>query len=82
MPTQAPERIDLGASAVMPFAWMRQTAPPGYIKIDPELLRHVTPMGYVQINLGGILSFPIDRYRARLLPSSQRRTKTPRFNRG
>jgi TnpA family transposase len=39
-------------------------------KIDPGLLRHVTPMGYEHINFGGILSFPIDRYRSRLLPSS------------
>ena len=39
-------------------------------EIDPQILHHITPMGFEGINFGGILVFPVDRYRSRLLPSS------------
>lgn len=38
--------------------------------IDRQILHHITPMGFEGINFGGILVFPVDRYRSRLLPSS------------
>ena len=38
--------------------------------IDPQILHHITPMGFEHINIAGILVFPMERYRARLLPSS------------
>ena len=38
--------------------------------IDPQILHHITPMGFEHINFAGILVFPMERYRARLLPSS------------
>jgi hypothetical protein len=37
--------------------------------IDSQILHHTTPMGFERINFGGILVFPMERYRARLLPS-------------
>jgi TnpA family transposase len=39
-------------------------------EIDPQILHHITPMGFEGINFGGILVFPLERYRSRLLPSS------------
>jgi TnpA family transposase len=39
-------------------------------EIDPQILHHITPMGFDGINFGGILVFPLERYRSRLLPSS------------
>jgi TnpA family transposase len=39
-------------------------------EIDPHILHHITPMGFEGINFGGILVFPLERYRSRLLPSS------------
>ncbi len=39
-------------------------------QIDPQILHHITPMGFEGINFGGILVFPLERYRSRLLPSS------------
>jgi TnpA family transposase len=39
-------------------------------QIDPQILHHITPMGFEGINFGGILVFPMERYRARWLPSS------------
>jgi TnpA family transposase len=39
-------------------------------EIDPQILHHITPMGFEGINFGGILVFPVERYRSRLLPSS------------
>jgi TnpA family transposase len=39
-------------------------------QIDPQILHHITPMGFEGINFGGILVFPVERYRSRLLPSS------------
>jgi hypothetical protein len=38
-------------------------------EIDPQILHHITPIGYEHINFGGVLVFPVDQYRARLLPS-------------
>ena len=38
-------------------------------EIDPQILHHITPMGFEGINFGGILVFPLERYRSRLLPS-------------
>jgi TnpA family transposase len=38
-------------------------------EIDPKVLHHITPMGFEGINFGGILVFPLERYRSRLLPS-------------
>jgi len=37
-------------------------------EIGSDVLHHITPMGYEHINFGGILVFPLDRFRARLLP--------------
>jgi hypothetical protein len=42
----------------------------GRRQIDPQILHHITPMGFERINFGGILVFPVERYRSRLLPSS------------
>jgi hypothetical protein len=39
-------------------------------QIDPQILHHITPMGFEGINFGGILVFPVERYWSRLLPSS------------
>src|SRR6202453_2912351 len=39
-------------------------------EIDPQILHHITPMGFEGINFDGILVFPVERYRSRLLPSS------------
>jgi AcrR family transcriptional regulator len=39
-------------------------------KIDRGTLRHITPMGFEQFNFNGVLLFPLDRFRSRLLPSS------------
>ena len=39
-------------------------------QIDSQVLHHITPMGFETINFGGVLVFPMDRYRSRLLPSS------------
>jgi len=39
-------------------------------QIDPQVLHHITPMGFEGINFGGILVSPLERYRSRLLPSS------------
>jgi hypothetical protein len=30
-------------------------------QIDPQILHHVTPMGFQRINFGGILVFPLER---------------------
>ena len=38
-------------------------------EIDPKIQHHITPMGFEGINFGGILVFPLERYRSRLLPS-------------
>src|ERR1039458_10159365 len=35
-------------------------------EIDPQILHHITPMGFEGINFGGILVFPLERYRSRL----------------
>ncbi len=43
-------------------------------QIDPQILHHITPMGFEGINFGGILVFPMERYRSRLLPSSPPRS--------
>jgi hypothetical protein len=45
-------------------------------QIDPKILHHITPMGFEEINFGGILVFPVDRHRSRLLPSSPPPTST------
>ena len=39
-------------------------------KSDRATLRHITPMGYKPIKFNGMLLFPLDRFRNRLLPSS------------
>ena len=38
--------------------------------IDLQILHHITPMGFEHINLAGVLVFPLERYKPRLLPSS------------
>ena len=45
-------------------------------EIDPQILHHITPMGFESINFGGILVFPLEMYRSRLLPSSRPRSTT------
>jgi len=39
-------------------------------KIDRATLRHITPMGFEHINFNGVLIFPRDRFRNRLMPSN------------
>src|SRR5277367_1990151 len=39
-------------------------------KIDRATLRHITPMGFEHINFNGVLIFPLDRFRNRLMPSN------------
>jgi TnpA family transposase len=39
-------------------------------KIDRGTLRHITPMGFERINFNGVLIFPLDRFRNRLMPSN------------
>jgi hypothetical protein len=39
-------------------------------KIDRATLQHITPMGFEHINFNGVLIFPLDRFRNRLMPSS------------
>ena len=38
--------------------------------MNAQILHHITPTGFEGINFGGILVFPVERYRPRLLPSS------------
>jgi Tn3 transposase DDE domain len=45
----------------------RAEGPPRYRRANPA---HITPMGFEHINFAGILVFPMERYRARLLASS------------
>jgi TnpA family transposase len=42
----------------------------GQRQMDPGILAHLTPMGFEHINFDGVLSFPLEAYRSRLLPSS------------
>ena len=39
-------------------------------KIDRATLRHITPLGFEHINFNGVLIFPLDRFRNRLMPSN------------
>jgi TnpA family transposase len=38
--------------------------------VSTDIQRHITPMGFENVNFDGILVFPLGAYRARLLPSS------------
>jgi hypothetical protein len=40
-------------------------------KIDRATPRHITPMGFERINFNGVLIFPLDRLRNRLMPSNE-----------
>jgi TnpA family transposase len=42
----------------------------GQCAVDAETLSHLTPMGFEHINFDGVLAFPLERHRARILPSS------------
>jgi len=41
----------------------------GEREIDAAVLSHLTPMGFEHINFDGVLTFPLGRHRARILPS-------------
>jgi hypothetical protein len=42
----------------------------GERKIDADVLSYLSPMGFEHINFDGVLTFPLGRQRARILPSS------------
>lgn len=42
----------------------------GQRQVDAEILSHLTPMGFEHITFDGVLAFPLESHRARLLPSS------------
>jgi len=46
----------------------------GERQIDSETVRHLTPMGFEHINFDGVLSFTLDRHRARILPLNFRKS--------
>ncbi|HUP06496.1 MAG TPA: Tn3 family transposase, partial [Caldimonas sp.] len=39
-------------------------------RIPGHALRHVSPAGFEHINFDGVLMFPVDRFRKRILPSA------------
>ena len=39
-------------------------------RIHGETLRHISPAGFEHINFDGVLMFPVERFRQRILPSS------------
>jgi len=41
--------------------------------VEPELLRHVAPMHFQNINFRGEMQFPLARYRSRLIPTMSSR---------
>lgn len=44
-------------------------------EIDPQILHHITPMGFEGINFGGILVFPLARHRSRLCHRARNRPR-------
>jgi TnpA family transposase len=72
--------LSLLANIVM--AWMTQRIQQvldtwqnaGARRVEPEVLRHIAPVHFQDINFRGIMQFPMARYRSRLIPtmSSQR----------
>jgi hypothetical protein len=41
----------------------------GARRIDPEVLRHIAPVHFQDINFRGMMQFPMARYRSRLIPT-------------
>jgi len=50
----------------------------GTRRVEPDLLRHIAPMHFQNINFRGEMAFPLARYRSRLIPalSSRKRHET------
>ena len=68
--------LSLLANIVM--AWMTQRIQQvldtwqeaGALRVDPEVLRHIAPVHFQDINFRGMMQFPMARYKSRLIPTS------------
>jgi len=76
--------LTLLANVVM--AWMTQRKQQvldtwhdaGLRRVEPEILRHIAPVHFQDINFRGIMRFPLARYRNRLIPAlSSREEQRP-----
>ena len=45
-------------------------------RVEPDLLRHIGPMHFQNINFRGEMAFPLARYRSRLIPGCPQRRDT------
>ena len=71
--------LTLLANVVM--AWMTQQIQQvldtwhhaGIRRVEPEILRHIAPVHFQDINFRGVLRFPLARYRSRLIPAMSSR---------
>jgi hypothetical protein len=67
--------LSLLANIVM--AWMTQRIQQvldtwqkaGARRVEPEVLRHIAPVHFQDINFRGMMQFPMARYRSRLIPT-------------
>ena len=41
----------------------------GIRRVEPEILRHIAPVHFQDINFRGVMQFPLARYRGRLMPA-------------
>jgi hypothetical protein len=41
----------------------------GIRRVEPEILRHIAPVHFQDINFRGVMQFPLARYRGRLIPA-------------
>jgi Tn3 transposase DDE domain len=46
----------------------------GTRRVEPDLLRHIGPMHFQNINFRGEMAFPLARYRSRLIPGLSAKT--------
>ena len=68
--------LTLLANVVM--AWMTQQVldtwhHTGVRRVEPEILRHIAPVHFQDINFRGQMQFPLARYRGRLIPAASSR---------
>ncbi len=71
--------LTLLANVVM--AWMTQRIQhvldtwhgAGIRRVEPEILRHIAPVHFQDINFRGVMRFPLARYRSRLIPATSSR---------
>jgi TnpA family transposase len=47
----------------------------GIRRVEPEILRHIAPVHFQDINFRGVMQFPLARYRGRLIPAMSSRER-------